>query len=293
MNDFAIQTTPFSGNQANSAEGAFRPQQKSSLSPSHVANDSEANTPLMTASSGTFHNLRPSFATIETLGQIEHPLASRQDPPPNKSGITKISSSTEVKTIASTVAGVSGPIPAHISPPMVNDVSHELHCDCEEDEMSNSEELQQLKIEHEKKMLRAQKVFHTRMESLQRSLEEKEAQHLKTLEKHERERAALEKRLKMAEEEQQKRLKQLEEEFVQQRQMAKQSRKSRIISQSVAPSQPSLEGDETTSALEARLSNIDLLSISDKNPNINGDTPDPPIKAPSPPVSEEEVFSNR
>jgi hypothetical protein len=290
MNDFAIQTTPLSGNQANSAEGAFRPQQKSSLSPSH---DKEANTPLMTASSGPSHILRPSFTTIETLGQIEHPLASRQDPPPNKSGITKISSSTEMKTIANTVAGASGPIPAHISPPIVNDVSNELHGDSEEDEMSNSEELQQLKIEHEKKMLRAQKVFHTRMESLQRSLEEKEAQHLKTLEKHERERAALEKRLKMAEEEQQKRLKQLEEEFVQQRQMAKQSRKSRIISQSVAPSQPSLEGDETTSALEARLSNIDLLSISDKNPNINGDTPDPPIKAPSPPVSEEEVFSNR
>jgi hypothetical protein len=225
-----------------------------------------------------------------------HPLASKQDPPPlTKSGFANDNSSMEAQTSVNPVAGVSGQILSHVSPPAVNEVSHVHHHDTDEDEMSNSEEIQQLKIEHEKKLLRAQKVFHTRMESLQRSLEEKEAQHLKTLEKHERERAALEKRLKMAEEEQQKRLKQLKEEFVLQREMAKQSKKSStIISQSVAPNQlSSLEGEEATSALEARLSNFDLISLSDKNNNINGDTPDATIKAPSPPVCEEEIFPNR
>ena len=53
------------------------------------------------------------------------------------------------------------------------------------------------------------------MDNLQRSKVEKEAQHLKTLEKHEREKADFEKRVKMAEEEQNRRLEKLEKELAQ------------------------------------------------------------------------------
>eukprot|EP00557_Chaetoceros_sp_GSL56_P006807 CAMPEP_0176495324 /NCGR_PEP_ID=MMETSP0200_2-20121128/10586_1 /TAXON_ID=947934 /ORGANISM="Chaetoceros sp., Strain GSL56" /LENGTH=1214 /DNA_ID=CAMNT_0017893175 /DNA_START=711 /DNA_END=4355 /DNA_ORIENTATION=- len=294
------QTPPLSGavwntRQGNDTDDSFRPQQNSSYPSSYVpTNDGTANTPLMNLPSSTYHKSSSSFSTIDNLGHIEHPLAPQPDAPRPNSGVISNSAAMEPQSNANIVAGATGSIPAHhISPPTVHDASHELHCESE-DEISNSEEIQQLKLEHEKKLLRAQKVFQTRMESLQRSLEEKEAQHLKTLEKHERDRAALEKRLKMAEEEQQKRLKQIEEEFVQQRQMAKQSKKlSRVISQPFAPPQPSLEGDEVTLALEARLSNFDLLSLTDKSSCMNGDAPEATTNAPSPPASEEEIFSNR
>jgi WNK lysine deficient protein kinase len=108
--------------------------------------------------------------------------------------------------------------------PLIDEVDNLLSDD--DDDISNSSELKKLAIEHEKKKKRAEKAFHTRMENLQRSKEEKEALHQKTLEKHEKEREALEKRLKQAEEEQQQRLKKLEDEFVQQRAKAKQSVKS-------------------------------------------------------------------
>lgn len=108
--------------------------------------------------------------------------------------------------------------------PLIDEEDNLLSDD--DDDISNSSELKKLAIEHEKKKKRAEKAFHTRMENLQRSKEEKEALHQMTLEKHEKEREALEKRLKQAEEEQQQRLKKLEDEFVQQRAKAKQSVKS-------------------------------------------------------------------
>mmetsp|Transcript_6593 Transcript_6593/g.9442 ORF Transcript_6593/g.9442 Transcript_6593/m.9442 type:complete len:1079 (-) Transcript_6593:63-3299(-) len=93
--------------------------------------------------------------------------------------------------------------------------------DDDDDELINSSEFKKLKIEHEKKKQRAQKAYNTRMENLQRSSEEKEAQHQKTLVKHEKEKAALAKRQKLAEAEQHQRLQKMDAEFVQQRAIAK------------------------------------------------------------------------
>jgi len=83
----------------------------------------------------------------------------------------------------------------------------------EMDDAESDDELRQLEVAFQKNIHRAKKAFDTRMDNLQRSKVEKEAQHLKTLEKHEREKADFEKRVKMAEEEQNRRLEKLEKEL--------------------------------------------------------------------------------
>ena len=80
-------------------------------------------------------------------------------------------------------------------------------------DISNSSELRKLREDYQKHLKRAEKAYLTRRDNLIRSKEEREAQHLKTLEKHEKEKAEFEKRLKLAEEEQNKRLRKLEKEW--------------------------------------------------------------------------------
>eukprot|EP00550_Attheya_septentrionalis_P012978 CAMPEP_0198304616 /NCGR_PEP_ID=MMETSP1449-20131203/57494_1 /TAXON_ID=420275 /ORGANISM="Attheya septentrionalis, Strain CCMP2084" /LENGTH=1027 /DNA_ID=CAMNT_0044007145 /DNA_START=252 /DNA_END=3335 /DNA_ORIENTATION=+ len=87
----------------------------------------------------------------------------------------------------------------------------------EESESPNSEELKKLEAEFQKNLMRAKKAFDTRMENLHRSKEEREAQHLKILEKHEKEKAEFEKRILQAEAEQTRRLDQLQKGWAQQR----------------------------------------------------------------------------
>lgn len=82
-----------------------------------------------------------------------------------------------------------------------------------DDDDSCSSEYMQLKKDYENKVKRTKKAFDTRMENLHRSREEKEAQHLKTLERHEKEKVALEKRVKQAEKEQNQRLLLIQEEW--------------------------------------------------------------------------------
>ena len=145
----------------------------------------------------------------------------------------------------------------------------------DEDDMSNSAELLQLKQEHEKRIQRARKAFGTRMDNLQRSREEKEALHLQTLKKHEKETAALEKRLKMAEVEQQQRLQKLEKEFFQQREIAKQQSKK------VNPPIPLSDEDDMAISLESNISNMNLSSMVEKT-SAGSSNPDQVAKAPSP-----------
>lgn len=83
----------------------------------------------------------------------------------------------------------------------------------EKDDAESDDELRQLEEAFQKNIHRAKKAFDTRMDNLQRSKVEKEAQHLKTLEKHEKEKADFEKRVKMAEEEQNRRLEKLQKEL--------------------------------------------------------------------------------
>ena len=99
----------------------------------------------------------------------------------------------------------------------------ELDSDDEE-----TEELRRLDEDFQKNLQRARKVFYNRMDNLQRSQVEREAQHQKTLEKHEKERAEFEKRLAQEEEQQNRRIEQLQREWDQKRlDLANQKRKQK------------------------------------------------------------------
>jgi WNK lysine deficient protein kinase len=89
----------------------------------------------------------------------------------------------------------------------------------DEDEDSVNEELRQLDEDYQKTMMRAQKVFDSRMDNLQRSKLEKEEQHKKTLEKHEKERIEFEKRVQQEAKEQSQRLEKMQREWESQRQL--------------------------------------------------------------------------
>jgi WNK lysine deficient protein kinase len=83
----------------------------------------------------------------------------------------------------------------------------------EEDDVDVADELRKLDEDFQKNLERAKKVFVNRMDNLQRSQIEREAQHLKTLEKHEKERVEFEKRLALEAEQQQRRIEQLQREW--------------------------------------------------------------------------------
>jgi len=212
------------------------------------------------------------------IQQLQVP--SIQFPPSRSNSLSGVTDSSQPTNRAQITPndGVSEPQHLNLDPPTMLDRTMEGDSE-DEDGIGNSEELKQLKEELEKKKLRAQKAFQTRMENLQRSREEKEAQHQKSLEKHEKERAELLKRLQMAEAEQQKRLQLLEQEFVQQ--VAEQSKK--LSEQNSRP----VDEENTASVLETRLSQINLVSMPEKNSRGTGSNPDLLIKAPSPTVSEE------
>lgn len=86
--------------------------------------------------------------------------------------------------------------------------------DVNDDDADDVEEIRRLEQEFEKKLLRAKKSYHTRMDNLHRSKEEVEAQHQLLLEKHEKERIEFEKRVRLAEEEQTRRLNQIQSELL-------------------------------------------------------------------------------
>ena len=77
----------------------------------------------------------------------------------------------------------------------------------------NEVRLKQARVDHENKVKRTKKAFQTRIDNIQRSKEEKEAQYLKMIEKYEKEKAATEKRILQTEKEQQDRLQKLEDEW--------------------------------------------------------------------------------
>ena len=77
--------------------------------------------------------------------------------------------------------------------------------DMSDDEELEDEEMKLLNAEYAKNFGRANKAFHTRMDNLHKSRTEREQQHQKIVEKHERDMADYEKRISNAEAEQKKR----------------------------------------------------------------------------------------
>ncbi len=82
-----------------------------------------------------------------------------------------------------------------------------------EDESMMSDELRKLDEDYQKNLIRTKKVFDSRMDNLQRSLVEREVQHLRTLEKHEKDRVAFERRVQQEELEHTRRIEQLQREW--------------------------------------------------------------------------------
>jgi hypothetical protein len=88
-----------------------------------------------------------------------------------------------------------------------------LSFDLDSDDEDLSEELRKIDEDFQKNLQRAKKVFSSRMDNLQRSQIEREVQHQKTLEKHEKDRMEFEKRLAQEEEQQLRRIEQLQREW--------------------------------------------------------------------------------
>jgi hypothetical protein len=126
-------------------------------------------------------------------------------------------------------------------------VDTELDSDDDDDHDDDiSDELRKLDEDFQKNLERAKKVFVNRMDNLQRSQIEREAQHLKTLEKHEKERAEFEKRLAQEAEQQHRRIEQLQREWDKRREtVALHKRKQK--DGAYEPSEPSSDGPSSGS----------------------------------------------
>jgi len=85
-------------------------------------------------------------------------------------------------------------------------------------------ELRKLDEDFQKHMARAQKVFDTRMDNLARTQVQREAQHQKTLERHQKERADFEKRRQQEEIEQNRRIEQLQKDWAERREAMRQKK---------------------------------------------------------------------
>lgn len=229
--------------------------------------------------SGVYRSQRSATPVVQNNSQpvsfMDTPIQVQQNaqqqsqyPPRTTKSASGITSSTQgsgsIQTILNSVASGTS-LPQHQNVP---DVSIDLPQELEGNEdIKQSAEMKQLMEELEKKKQRAQKAFHTRMENLVRSKEEKEAQHLKTLEKHEKERAALEKRLQKAGEEQQLRLQKMEREFY----------------EKVAEESKKLSNDnvlDDNAALEEIFTQANIASMTDANDDSLA--PQNPRKTPSP-----------
>ena len=91
-----------------------------------------------------------------------------------------------------------------------------------EDDAIMLAELRKLDEDFQKNMMRAKKVFDNRMDNLQRTQHQREALHLRTLEKHQKERAEFEKRMQQEEIEQNRRIEQLQREWDRRREAVQQ-----------------------------------------------------------------------
>lgn len=111
------------------------------------------------------------------------------------------------------------------------------------DEMNDEvrEKLRKLEEDYQKNLKIAKKVFDSRMENLERSQTEKEAQHQKFLEKHEKERAAFEKRRALEEEQQMRRIELLQKEWDKKREILAQQMSALSAAETEAEQQAILE----------------------------------------------------
>lgn len=160
--------------------------------------------------------------TLPSLNFFTQPLSSSSSAAVSLNDTTPLRSVKSVGAAPSSLAGIS------IRRTSSDDESSSVSAE------ENLEELRRIEEEYQKCLQRAKKVYDSRMENLQRSLIEREAQHQQNLMKHEKERAEFEKKVKLAEAEQAKRLQELEEKCRQQKaELVKNKPKSNGMQRSV------------------------------------------------------------
>lgn len=132
--------------------------------------------------------------------------------------------------------------------------------DCEDHNMLKK----RLQDEYEKNVVHASKAYDTRMDNLMRSMEVKEAEHKKTIEKHEKDLLEFEKRKKKAEIEQTRRLEELKQRLEEDSNRLRFKRKSRKIRQdNLARSEQQQQQKQQPSAVDSQISHSNAVSTND------------------------------
>ena len=128
------------------------------------------------------------------------------------------------------------------------------------------EVLRKLDEDYEKKKEIQKKVFDTRMDKIQRSQDEKESLHQKTLEKHQKERAEYEKRRAEEEKKQNERLEKLQREWDLKRETIaqhKRKHKNGVVSQGAATT------DQGHDSQATEITHARTLSSTSSNPSVS------------------------
>ena len=180
----------------------------------------------------------PGVSTLATNAQ-----GSQLEPSPPDATQPGQRSATVLTTPPKRIVERAGSSASSASPLVGDDLESD-----EEDDLSD--EIRQLDEDFQKNLQRAKKVFDNRMDNLQRSQIEREAQHQKTLEKHEKERAEFEKRLAQEAEQQSKRIEQLQREWDRRRGNLSQYKKKGVAKLNNNPNGLNHSTD-STSSLEA------------------------------------------
>lgn len=166
--------------------------------------------------------------------------------------------------------GLPGPLNGQRSPSSASsdaqvdgDTEKPLDLDEDLDDETMMQELRKLDEDFKKNMMRAKKVFVSRMDNIQRIQYQREAQHQKTLEKHQKERAELEKRMQQEEIEQNRRIEQLQKEWDKRRDAVRQKQLAEANSEAKAHGTPPL--DQASTAV------FDKSNGGQSNPKNGGD----------------------
>jgi WNK lysine deficient protein kinase len=227
-----------------------------SLQPALVVSNSDPTVPPSSNQNAHIH---------QSMVQAGTGTAPVVDPISPRDQVAIPENSSSQSTIVSNRPNAVGSAPVAPSEPGNTNSNGDTDFDSDNDEISD--ELRKLDEDFQKNLERARKVFVNRMDNLQRSQIEREAQHQKTLEKHEKERAEFEKRLAQEAEQQNRRIEQLQREWDKRRESVAMNKRrpkeaSAAISSDVAPDVAASSGSSSASHLRSGSSASSTFSVS-------------------------------
>ena len=165
--------------------------------------------------------------------------------PQDQSWIPAQPQNTDPNALPGPLNGQRSPSSASIDAQADGDTEKPLILDEYLDDETMMQELRNLDEDFNKNMMRAKKVFVSRMDNIQRIQYQREAQHQKTLEKHQKERTEFEKRMQQEEIEQNRRIEQLQKEWDKRRDAVRQKQLAEANSEANAHGTPPLDQAST------------------------------------------------